>query len=349
MQTWARGLCALALLILCAASLKAIPLASYRERVHKAADALDALRWSADEDESETARQAREAETVRQVRQALLTVQTVEWNQTSMRVDNSWLDQSLRDYERMDRSDPQRADALLHIEERLYALAEQLAQTEEGQARASKDEEKGRLAAILRREEYNKKAAEESALARLRRRFLKWLDSLFPETQRVPAKSLNRIASATQVIVICLCVAGIAFLIWRYGPRLFRREGRRRKRRSRREARVVLGEHLAADQSASDLLAEAETLARAGDLRAAIRKGYIALLCELGDRKILSLAQSKTNRDYLRAVQGLEPLHTEMRRLTNVFENHWYGLAPATPDDWTNFRTGYRKAVTSNE
>jgi hypothetical protein len=333
--------------------MSAMPLHAYRERVHKAADALDALRWSADEDESETARATRVAETLRQVRQAVMTVETVEWNKTPVRVDNAWLDQSLADYEKMSASDPRRADALLSMEERLYALDERLAETEGGQAKEAaqqgKDEEKGRLAAILRRDEYNKKVAEESALARLWRSFSKWLNSLFPDAKPDHSNPSSAGSKVTQLVVLCLCLAGIAFLLWRYGPRLFTRTIRRRRKRERSKARVVLGETLEADQTASDLFTEAETLARDGDLRAAIRKGYIALLCELADRKILSLAQSKTNRDYLRAVQGVEPLHSEMRRLTNVFENHWYGFAPASPNDWTNFRAGYKKAVRSHE
>jgi hypothetical protein len=349
----ARLLCVLTLLLLFASVMQAIPLPAYRERVHKAADALDSLRWSVDDEESsETDSWAREALTLRQVRQAVLSVETVEWNDTSVRVDNGWLDQLLKDYEKMNDTDPRSDAALLQMEERLYALDERLAETEGAKmtkAVEGKDEEKARLAAILRRDEYIKKVKEESALARLRRRILKWLDDLVPDAQPIQPKQGEAVANVTQVVVIFLCLAGIAFLAWRYGPGLFRRTGRRRRKRLRRGARVVLGERLEADQTSAGLLAEAEALARGGDVRAAIRKGYIALLCELGDRKVLSLAQSKTNRDYLRAVQGVEPLHTEMRRLTNVFENHWYGFVPASPNDWTNFRAGYRKAVTSDE
>jgi hypothetical protein len=349
----ARALCALCLLLAFAGVMKAIPLSAYRARVHTAADALDSLRAPADEEVSEAAHQASIAETVQQVRQSLTTIKTVEWDNTSARVDNSWLDQSLEEYDKMSESNPQRADVLLQVEERLYALDEQLAETEAGQKKGAtdqgaKDEKKARLSTILRRVEYGKKDVEESALTRLRRRIMKWLDGLFPDVHPVQGINGSNIASITQIIVICLCLAGIAFVAWRYGPRIFKRTNRRRKR-EQRKARVVLGERLEADQTAADLLAEAEDLARLGDLRAAIRKGYIALLCELGDRKILSLAQSKTNRDYLRAVQGVEPLHTEMRRLTSVFENHWYGFAPASPSDWTNFRAGYRKAVMSDE
>jgi hypothetical protein len=345
-----RVLCALCLLLLYACAAQAMPLPDYRERVRKAADALESLRGFDDEEgANEATRRARTAETLRQVRQAVVTVETVEWNNTSVRVDNSWLDQSLSEYDKLRASDSHKADALLlRVEEQLYALDERLAETERaGRGVQGKDEEKAKLAAILRRAEYNKKEAEESALARLKRRILKWLDRQAPageQQQQTELSRSNNAATITQVIVICLLLAGILLLALRYGPRLFNRRIRRRKR-ERREARVVLGERLEEDQTSDDLLAEAEKLARVGDLRAAIRKGYIALLCELGDRKILSLAQSKTNRDYLRAVQGVEPLHTEMRRLTNVFENHWYGFAPASLNDWTNFRAGYAEAL----
>src|SRR5262249_6168225 len=102
------------------------------------------------------------------------------------------------------------------------------------------------------------------------------------------------------------------------------------------------------DQSASDLLGEAERLARSGDLRGAIRKAYIALLVELGDRNVISLAQNKTNRDYLRAVYQQRDLYPKMNDLTNTFETHWYGYKPASEKDWETFRASYREALSSS-
>ena len=93
------------------------------------------------------------------------------------------------------------------------------------------------------------------------------------------------------------------------------------------------------------MLSEAEALARKGELRAAIRKGYIALLVELGDRNLITLAQHKTNRDYLNSVKNIPLLHSTMRGLTDSFEFHWYGFAPATENDWANFRSRYHKAL----
>ena len=119
----------------------------------------------------------------------------------------------------------------------------------------------------------------------------------------------------------------------------------RRKKKTKREARIVLGERLEADQTAADLLAQAEILAREGNLRAAIRKAYIALLCELGDRKIISLAQHKTNRDYLNSVRDKASLYASMRKLTSRFELHWYGFVPANENDWNEFRADYKATL----
>jgi hypothetical protein len=121
--------------------------------------------------------------------------------------------------------------------------------------------------------------------------------------------------------------------------------GRKAKKKEKDTARIVLGERLEPDQSARDLLSEAEALARRGEVRAAIRKAYIALLVELGDRRIISLAQYKTNRDYLRSVRAVEPLYGDVKELTDSFERHWYGLTQATETDWLAFRSAYKQAL----
>ncbi len=69
------------------------------------------------------------------------------------------------------------------------------------------------------------------------------------------------------------------------------------------------------------------------------------MLVELGDRKLISLAQHKTNRDYLRAVNNIPLLHSRMSGLTDSFELHWYGFVQATQTDWHDFRAAYRDAL----
>lgn len=337
---------------------KAISLAEYRERVGQATIALDTL-GSFDEGVGERERTLRTASTLRDVRRAMPTKLVVEWNNAPMQVNNAWLDDALKEYEKGSTTAGARAAAeaaaraarterLARITERLHALGERLDEVLKsvaGAPRESKDEEKARLAAILRRAEYNK-AAQESALARLWARIKKWLRDLFPKRDPVAVEPRRRVPVLTktaEIFVIALALAAIAYAAWKFVPRFLRNRGS--KRREKGEARVVLGEHLAPDETAFDILAEAERLARSGDIRGAIRKGYIALLCELGDRKILRLAQHKTNRDYLRAVSDRRPLYGEMQQLTDSFENHWYGYAPGTENDWAAFRLHYEQAL----
>jgi hypothetical protein len=153
------------------------------------------------------------------------------------------------------------------------------------------------------------------------------------------------LALVARLFVYALAAGLIVFVVWRYGPAVWGRIGARRARAGKREARVVLGERLEADQSASDLISEAEALARAGDLRAAIRKAYIGVLCDLGDRHVIRLAQHKTNRDYLTSVRPRADLYGTMRPLTLNFERHWYGLAPANDADWAEYRSLCRQVL----
>jgi hypothetical protein len=349
-QTMARLACLWLLLILSAMAASAATLTDYRQRVHQAVVKLDSLsQWAEEETTAET-HAARVSAVLNEVRRSLPSEESVEWQGRGVHVDNGWLHEELKTFERMSASDPKRAETLAHIVERLSALDEKLEETdgkklsEEG---AQKDEEKARLAAILRREEYSKKSKEESAISRLIRRILNWLRDLFPDAAPIAPGPSSAASRLVQIIVYAVCLLIIAFLAWKFGPRLLRRLLSQKKKEQKREARIVLGERLEADQNSADLLMEAEKLARSGDLRGAIRKGYIALLCELGDRKLLRLAQHKTNRDYLRDVKDKELLGREMQRLTNSFESHWYGFVPATPEDWDSFRAGYNQALNS--
>lgn len=278
------------------------------------------------------------------VRQQMPEHETVQLEGQSVSVDNSWLYQALSSFEKSNDWEHQR-EMVARIAERLRAIQERLSEMRKATSAASdKEADKGRLAEILRRPEYIQKSPEASASNQLLERFLRWLFRLFPRIKPVQPGSSRWLGTAAQILIIGICIAAIALLIWRYGPRFMKG---RRKKKAKREARIVLGERLEPDQTAADLLAQADALARNGDLRAAIRKAYIALLCELGDRKLISLAQHKTNRDYLYSVRDKMSLYSSMRKLTNRFELHWYGLVPAAESDWNDFRNDYQRIVKS--
>jgi hypothetical protein len=340
--------------MLCAGVIRATPLETYREQVHEAVAVLDALpQWKKVESRADYER--RMAAAVEQLSEGLLTVGSIEWNGQTLQVDNKWLAEALTRYNRLSLADGALREAeLAHITERLKAINERLAELGGAATKAaSSDDEKKRLDAILQRPEFAGEKDEGGALARLWRallnlwkRFQQWLSELFPRGGRLEPGTSSTVSGFTQIIVIAVALGLIAYLFWKFTPSLRRNLASRK--REKREARVVLGERLEPDQTAADLLNDAEALARAGNLRAAIRKGYIALLCELGDRKIIGLAQHKTNRDYLRAVRQHEPLHQQMQQLTQSFENHWYGFVPATENDWNAFRSGFQR-IARNE
>jgi hypothetical protein len=337
--------CALLITLVCFTHVSAATLSDYRQRVSEAVSAIARLRARNSHRDPTLREQSTRADLDRLV-ELLPARETVLIDGQTVAVDNTWLGEALRYYEKTNTAQAERVEELRRIDERLRALDAHLeAMTRAEAATNDKDSDKGRLAEILRRPDYNKPAAatEESALARLWQRFLRWLASLFPSVKPIQPGSSSFISTLAQILVVGVALAGIAFLIWKLAPRYL--SNRRSRKKPKREARIVLGEHLEPDQTAADLLAQAESLALAGDLRGAIRKAYIALLCELGDRKIVSLAQHKTNRDYLNSVRERVHLYSSMRQLTNSFEQHWYGFQPPAEGDWNDFRSGYQKAL----
>jgi hypothetical protein len=331
---------ALGVILMCLASASAATLAEYRRRVSDGLVAVQQLQLSSVR--SDSLREQSRLTTLTRLRALLPAKETVLLEGQNIAVDNSWLHEALDEYEKSLSGHGRGNEVLTHIGERLMALGQGLDEMQRGTRAAAKDEEKGRLAEILRRPEYQKEAAEGSASGRLWERFLRWLASLFPKTKPIQRGSSRAISGLAEIIVIVVTLALIAFLIWKFVPRYLRN---RPKKKPKRAARIVLGERLEPDQTAADLLTQAEALARSGDLRAAIRKAYIAFLCELGDRKVISLAQHKTNRDYLNSVREKGSLHSTMRGLTNSFEIHWYGFVPPGENDWNDFRQRYQQAL----
>ena len=325
----------LSLILLCPVCARAVPISEYRQNIKNAIAALETL--GQNEDESDSDYENRFKQTVEGIRTALPKNQTVESDGDSCSVDNAWLHKALDELE----SDG--FGKLSQILERLHAVEARVAERQEAaRSTDSKEWAKGRLEAILARPEYVTQARGPNALLRLIRDFLHWLQQFLPKrTAADPssAKWINLIAR----IGVFLAGLLLVFFIVKLLMNRFKREGKI-KVRKKKEPRIVLGERLQPEQTATDLLSEAEELARRGELRAAIRKAYIALLVELGDRKIISLAQHKTNRDYVNALRGVPQLHSRMRGLTDSFERHWYGFAQATENDWQEFRTGYLAA-----
>jgi Domain of unknown function (DUF4129) len=336
-----RLLILLAVFSLCVSPASAIPLSEYSDSIDHIIGDVQSLTEQA-EDESATDFEHRFSETITAMRSEFPKNEQVELEQGTWNTDNGWFHDALDDLQRAPAD--QRAVKLRSIAEWLVALKNRVTDLANANKVAdNKAAEKQKLDSILARPEYAGNAKGPNALARLIEDFFRWLRSLFPEPPQMEPGRASVVSSVVQLIVVLLALGLIAYVLWLLLKRV--KFTRKTKVRKTKEPRIVLGERLKPEDTATDLLAEAEALARRGDLRAAIRKGYIALLIELGDRKLISLAQYKTNRDYLRAVSNQPQLHSRLKGLTDSFERHWYGFAQTTVDDWQNFRAGYREAL----
>jgi hypothetical protein len=338
---WSRVLLSLLLLCFARSSATAIPLSEYTTAIEYSISDIGSL-MERDGHEDDVDYQTRFMTAIGDVRTHLPRSQQVELEKLAWTADNEWLHTTLDDLERANVED--RPAKLKSVLDALNALNERVVALEEAQR---VDEHKGaskqKLESILSRPEYTSAAQGPSAITKLLRDLIRWIESFMPKQTEMSPGRASFISTAVMVAVIVVTVLLIAYIIWLLFKRFYRPG--QPKARKKRETRIVLGERLQPEQTSTDLLAEAEALARNGDLRAAIRKGYIALLVELGDRDLISLAQYKTNRDYLRSVSNVPQLHSPLKRLTESFERHWYGFAQATQNDWQDFRARYREAL----
>ena len=285
-----------------------------------------------------------------QLRRDFPASERIEWKGGSVETSNTWLLERVAALDGGSDSKKQ-LQAVVEIREHLSAIAFKLAELEQTQASVdrTKDQDKQKLAEILRREEYQKpQQKNESVFQRWLREFLEWLENLFPKPSgtSTTGSAMAAIALFLQIALFATLFGLLVYLVYKLAPLLFPHL-RRRARRKKPKPRTILGEQVAEDVTAVDLFEDAERLAREGNLRGAIRKGYIALLCDLSDRKVIGLARNKTNRDYLRDVRSRRDLHPRMKTVTDMFERHWYGFQESGDKDWAQFREEYREAIRS--
>jgi hypothetical protein len=71
-------------------------------------------------------------------------------------------------------------------------------------------------------------------------------------------------------------------------------------------------------------------------LRLAVRAVFLATLAALGERRLIDIARSKSNRDYAVELRLRTAARREVPevfgRSVNVFERAWYGLHEVAPE-----------------
>ena len=256
--------------------------------------------------------------------------------------DNSWLEALVARLESSDGDRAQRDEALREIAVRLTSIEKELSAIGTAEARLSGDEYKRKVGEILARPQFQKDpSTDESFLDRILNNTLEFIRSLFPRSPRIdPTDGASRLnPSVIKAVLALLVLAALVFI----GAKLRKKFGLGRRRAGTGD-RVILGELVEKHIVAEDLFRQSETLAGEGDFKGAIRKGYIAFICGLGDRGLVRLSDSKTNHDYLRELRKHEPLLEDAKIMTDIFEEHWYGFSPTGDEDWRLFRDRYREA-----
>ncbi len=327
-------------------------LSEYKESIQTAIIELEYITYD-DADYTAAEKLAEEKESLLIIKNDLLKISKIDNSNFDVDLENAWLKQKLIDFEKLPAVGETRLTPISEAIDRLSALVIKINEVEKQSISSrSKDEDKQKLDEILNRPEFQKAEEKVDKPEKEKSAFEKWLDdikqkisdffaSLLPQNPlpNVSSGGMQGVANFLQILIVGLALAIIGYLVYRFLPYFSKF---RRKEKKQRKSRVILGETILANQDSTDVFAEAENLAKSGDTRGAIRKGYIAVLCGLSDKKIIGLEQHKTNRDYLFDLRKRDGVLKNMRFLTNSFERHWYGFDAASDADWQDFRAKYK-------
>lgn len=93
-------------------------------------------------------------------------------------------------------------------------------------------------------------------------------------------------------------------------------------------------------------LRNADQSARDGDYRTAIRYAFWALILWLSENGRFEVDSRRTNREYLARLPSDAPERPVFGDLLGLFEQKWYGLQPATGDEWAHVRAELGRITT---
>jgi len=268
----------------------------------------------------------------------------VEFNGSIIRVDNSWLHEAVNDViKNAGGNIEQRRSTLSAISARLARLKQSVREAQTPQDRTSQDQ-RARLDKILAHPEYQPEEKRESVIGRWTNRIKEFIYRLLVKLfggSSAPRTGGAGLLTVFRILVFLAVIAALMFGAVKLAQRL---QGRKAPEKEA-ETREALGEEIAEDVTAADLFANASELARQGEYRKAIRRAYIALLCDLEQHGKLRLSRSKTNRDYLDAMRSEQLMYPTFSVMTNSFEHVWYGQERVAEDEFREFVTLYQDLV----
>ena len=279
-----------------------------------------------------------------EVKRLLPVSEEVEFDGATTRVDNTWLHKAVDSAVKTEGDAERRLQMLGEISTCLARLRQSVKSAQTAEDRASQDQ-RARIDNILARPEYQPEEERESTIARwirhMKEFIVQLLRRLFGRPSARAPQTGGGLYRVLQAMIFLVLAAALIF----GAAKLLRRFQVRQKPAEKAETRVALGEEIPEYATAADLFAMASELARQAEYRKAIRRAYIALLCDLDQRGKLRLGRSKTNRDYLDAMRSEQRIYPTFSVMTLAFERAWYGQARATEEEFHNFVSLYQEAI----
>ena len=279
-----------------------------------------------------------------EVKRLLPVSEEVEFNGATTRVDNAWLHKAVDSAVKTEGDAERRLQMLGEISACLARLRQSVKSAQTAEDLASQDR-RARIDNILARPEYQPEEERESTIARSIRHMKEFFDRLLRKMFGRPSAQATQTGGGLYLVLQALIFLVLAAALIFGAAKLVRRFQVRQKPAEKAETREALGEEIPEYATAADLFEMASELARQAEYRKAIRRAYIALLCDLDQRGKLRLGRSKTNRDYLDAMRSEQRTYPTFSVMTLAFERAWYGQARATEEEFHNFVSLYQEAI----
>ena len=320
------------LILLAAGTTAAARLLNYEHRIVRAAEQIERIKTDRDYAQ----------EGILYIKTQLLPrSERIEFDGREVAVDNTWL-YALLDSYAAEKDPQQRLAKLNEAGGRLRALDEHLRRVEALEA-SDAGSARGKIREILTRPAYQPE--QETAVGAFVKKYLRKVRSFVGEIYLALTRLLEKLFGASaqvgwisNLLVIAVLAAALGFVV------LLARRIRIPKPK-RKKTRLVLGEEIAADGTSRELAEAGLAAARAGDFRTAVRKLYISLLYEMGERNLIELDDSATNHEYLNRVSRFSGLAGPMRYLTDRFDYVWYGMFPSSEEDFAAYLARYEEAM----
>lgn len=184
------------------------------------------------------------------------------------------------------------------------------------------------LSDLLSKEEFQwpEAAREPNRFGDLLGRFFQWLDDVFPDTGlNLGGAWLGNLLGIVGAVVL----AAVLFFAFRGLFLDFIAESDLREREALEEEMLT----------AETALKKAQTLSSGGDYRMAVRYLYLSTLLIMEERGLFRYDRAKTNREYLRSLQGRPELVLILGDVVEVFDRVWYGYQPLSQTDYNQYQT----------